>query len=177
VPWQPFDHPQLGKIELGGWNNMFTWRNPPLGYAESEVKKHYPFMLSLGDLLPHVSINTLNINRMDEDKFHINLVVENNGFLPSYTSQQTKSRKSCRPVRVELEIPVGAVLMSGKLRQELGHLEGRSNKMEVSAIFGDSPTDNRARLEWVIQAAPGSKIKLKIMSERAGSINREAVLQ
>ena len=30
MPWQPFDHPQLGKIELGGWNNMYTWRNPPL---------------------------------------------------------------------------------------------------------------------------------------------------
>ena len=29
VPWQTFDHPQLGKIELGGWNNMYTWRNPP----------------------------------------------------------------------------------------------------------------------------------------------------
>ena len=36
--WQPYDHPQLGKIELGGWNNMFTWRNPPLDFTESELK-------------------------------------------------------------------------------------------------------------------------------------------
>ncbi len=177
IPWQSFDHPQLGKIELGGWNNMYTWRNPPLGYIEAEVKKHYPFMLTLGELLPHLSIHTLDIDRMDVDKFHLNLVVENSGFLPTYTSQQSKARKSSRPVRVELELPDGAVLASGKHRQELGHLEGRSNKLDLGASLADSPTDNRARLEWVVQAAPGSKIRIKIMSERAGSISHEAVLQ
>jgi hypothetical protein len=165
MPWQPFEHPQLGKIELGGWNNLFTWRNPPLGFAEAEVKKHYPFILSLAELLPHLSIHTLNIDRMDSDKF-ILTVVENSGFLPSFTSQQSKTRKSCRPVRVELELPEGAVLTTGKLRQELGHLEGRSNKMDLGANYTDSPTDNRARLEWVIQAVSGTKIRLKT-SERA----------
>jgi murein tripeptide amidase MpaA len=177
MPWQPFDHPQLGKIELGGWNNMYTWRNPPLGYAEAEVKKHYPFMLTLGELLPHLSIHTLKINKLDVDKFHVNLVVENSGFLPSFTSQQSKKRKSCRPVRIELELAEGAVLASGKLRQDMGHLEGRSNKLDLGANYTDSPTDNRARLEWVIQAAPGTKINFKIMSERAGAINHEVVLK
>ncbi len=177
IAWQPFDHPQLGKIELGGWNNMYTWRNPPLGFVEQEAKKHYPFMLTLGELLPHLEIHALEIDKIVSDKYHLNLVVENSGFLPTYTSQLSKTRKSCRPVRVEIELPDGAVLTSGKHRQELGHLEGRSNKMEVSALSADSPTDNRARLEWVIEAAPGTKIKLKILSERAGSIIREAVLR
>lgn len=177
LPWQSFDHPQLGKIELGGWNNMYTWRNPPLDFVEAEVKKHYPFMLTLGELLPHLSIYSLDIKKISPDKFHLNLVVENSGFLPSYTSQQSKTRKSSRPVRVELELPEGVILTDGKRRQELGHLEGRSNKLDVSANSADSPTDNRARLEWVIQAAEGTKILIKIMSERAGSLHREVTLQ
>jgi murein tripeptide amidase MpaA len=177
IEWQQFDHPQLGKIEMGGWNNMYTWRNPPLDFAESEIKKHYPFILSLGDLLPHLSIHSLTVDKLSENKFHLNLVVENSGFFPSYTSQQSKSRKSSRPVRVELELPDGAVLTSGKHREELGHLEGRSNKLDVSAYSADSPTDNRARLEWVIQAIVGSEIKIKILSERAGVIYREVTLQ
>jgi len=177
IEWQPYEHPQLGKIELGGWNNMYSWRNPPLDFTEAEVKKHYPFILTLGDLLPHLSIHSLNFDKIGENKFHLNLVVENSGFLPSYTSQQSKSRKSSRPVRVELELPDGAVITSGKHREELGHLEGRSNKLDVSAYSADSPTDNRARLEWVIQAAAGIKIKIKILSERAGVISREITLQ
>lgn len=177
MEWQPYEHPQLGKIELGGWDNMYTWRNPPLDLAESEVKKHYPFILALGDLLPHLSIHSLNIDKLGENKFHLNLVVENSGFLPSYTSQQSKSRKSSRPIRIELELSDGAVLTSGKHREELGHLEGRSNKLEVTAYYTESPTDNRARLEWVIHAPVDSKIKIKILSERAGVIRREVTLQ
>ncbi len=177
MPWQSFDHPQLGKVELGGWNNMFTWRNPPLALVESEVKQHYPFMVTLGELLPHLVIYSLETTKIGQDKFHINLVVENSGFLPSFTSQQSKSRKTTRPVRVELVLPEGATLTSGKHRQELGHLEGRSNKLEVTSSWADSPTDNRARLEWVIQAVEGTKITVKVLSERAGSITREVTLQ
>lgn len=173
LPWQPYEHPQLGKIELGGWDNMYTWRNPPLPYVEAEVKKHYPFILSLGELLPHLAIYSLDIKKISEGNFHLNLVVENCGFLPSFTSQQSKTRKSIRPVRVELELPEGAVLKNGKRREELGHLEGRSNKLDVASNSADSPTDNRARLEWAIQAPTGTKIGIKVISERAGSIIRE----
>lgn len=176
VEWQPYDHPQLGKVELGGWNYMFTWRNPPLGYVEAEVKKHFLFMLSLSELLPHLVIHSLNVNKISNDKYHLNLVVENTGFLPSYTSQQSKVRKSTRPVRVELVLPDGVVLTSGKIHEEYGHLEGRSNKLEVASNYAESPTDNRARHEWVIEAQPGMKITIRIMSERAGTIIHEVVL-
>ncbi len=177
VDWQPYEHPQLGKVELGGWNNMYTWRNPPLKFVEAEVKRHYDFILTLGELLPSLSVNALMITKLGPNKYHLNLVVENGGFLPSYTSQQGKSRKAARPVRVELELPDGVTLASGKRKEELGHLEGRSNKLEVTAYSADSPTDNRARLEWVIKAAQGTKITVKILSERAGSLTAEVVLR
>jgi murein tripeptide amidase MpaA len=177
LPWQPYDHPQLGQIELGGWNDMYTWRNPPLAFVEAEVEKHYPFVLSLAEMLPHLSIHTLHVNKLGEDEFRLNLVVENNGFLPTFTSRQGKARKSPRPVRVELELPEGAKLTNGKPRQELGHLEGRSNKLDVSANFAESATDNRARLEWVIQAPAGAQVTLKILSERAGSLSRLITLE
>lgn len=177
LPWQSYNHPQLGKVELGGWNSIYTWVNPPVEYLESEVKRHYPFMLALGEMLPHLSLYDLTVKKIGEDKFHLNLVVENSGFLPTYTSNQGKIRQSARPVRVELDLPAGIILTNGKLREELGHLEGRSNKMDVDASMTESPTDNRARREWVIQAPVGSKIKMKIMSERAGTITREVTLE
>src|SRR4030067_575792 len=159
MQWQHYEHPQLGKIELGGWNNMYTWSNPPLDFVETEVKRHYPFMLSLGELRPHLVIHSLKINQISANKFHLNLVVENNGFLPSYTSQQGKIHQASRPVRVEVIVPDGVTLTSGKHREELGHLEDRSNKLDVAANSADSPTDNRSRLQWGIGASPGTKIR------------------
>jgi len=58
----------------------------------------------------------------------------------------------------------------------VGHLEGRSNKFDVTTCWGESPTDNRMRVEWVVSAKPGSSLKLHVLSERAGSIHREVQL-
>ena len=29
IPWRPFEHPQLGNIEIGGWNRFHAFVNPP----------------------------------------------------------------------------------------------------------------------------------------------------
>src|SRR5690606_23746375 len=39
VDWYPFDHPQLGRVELGGWDVMYTFRNPPRDRLADEVAR------------------------------------------------------------------------------------------------------------------------------------------
>jgi murein tripeptide amidase MpaA len=176
VDWYPFQHPQLGPIELGGWNSMYTWSNPPQALVGAEVERVLPFTLALGDLLPRLSVHTLEVTQLTEGTHRINLVVENSGVLPTYTSEQGKKRQAARPVVVELVLPEGASLVNGKRRTDLGHLQGRSNKLEVSSLWDTSGTDNRARLEWVVQAPAGSLLKMNILSDRAGSLRREIIL-
>ena len=94
-------------------------------------------------MLPKLAIHTLQVTPLGENNYRINLVVENTGYLPTYTSEQGKKRKAIRPVRLELELPAGARLVNGRSRVELGHLEGRSNKFDVTTCWGESPTDNR----------------------------------
>jgi murein tripeptide amidase MpaA len=169
VDWYLFNHPQLGPVELGGWHNMYTWRNPPQAFLAAEAARNVPFALAVGDLLPHLQIRSLDVTALDEERFRLVVVVENSGFLPSYTSQQAKKRKAARPVRLELELPDGGMLLTGKNRVELSHLEGRSNKLEQFALWGTAGTDNRARYEWVVKAPQRSTLKLQVLSERAGS--------
>lgn len=175
VDWYAFDHPQLGPVELGGWDAMYTWRNPPPHFMAEEASRNAPFILSLGDLLPHLQVRALEVTPMGDQEYHLHLVVENTGYLPSYTSEQGKKRKAIRPVRVELELPEGVSLVSGRTRVELGHLEGRSRKFG-QLTFSGSPTDNRARAEWVAAGPPGSAVGLRILSERAGARSLEVTL-
>lgn len=176
VNWYAYDHPQLGAVELGGWNMMYTWRNPPHDLLAAEVRMNTPFALTLGDLLPHLSIRELKLEPLGEGKYHLQVHVENTGFLPTFTSVQGRNRKAMRPVRAEIELPEGAELLDGRRLVELGHLEGRSNKLDVATIWVDGDTDNRARAEWTLQAKPGQSVTVKILSERAGSIRREVIL-
>ena len=173
--WVEYDHPQLGKVELGGWEVLFTWQNPPVEYLAAEAEGQVPFALALGDLLPKISIHTLELKPFGNGTYHLNLVVENTGFLPTFTSEQARKVKAVRPVRAELELPANIQLGTGKARLELGHLEGRSNKMQKASTgeFGNSWTDNRTRCEWVLRGEPGTEFTLKVLSERAGSIERK----
>jgi hypothetical protein len=166
VAWYEFDHPQLGKVELGGWNEMYTWRNPPVSLVGAEAARNTPFALAMGDMLPRLVIHELKVSALGNGDYHINVVVENTGFLPTCTSMQGKNRKAMRPVRVEIELSEGVRLIDGKRRTELDHLEGRSNKLDVAAIWAASPTDNRGRAEWVVHAEPGSRVKVHVLSEQ-----------
>jgi murein tripeptide amidase MpaA len=175
VEWYEFDHPQLGIIEIGGWNSMYTWRNPPHHLMGEESERNVPFALALGKMLPHLEIHTLDIDKVSEDTFTINLVIDNDGFFPTYTSNQGKNRGVMREVRVFLEIPLDVEIVNGRPKEQLGHLEGRSNKLGQTFMLA-TPTDNRVRREWTLKASPGSKLQLHVTSERAGSIHKQILL-
>ena len=176
VNWYEYEHPQLGKVEIGGWNNMYTWRNPPHHLMGEESERNVPFALALGKMLPHLEIHTLDVEKVSEGTYTINLVVDNDGFFPTYTSNQGKKRGTMRPLRAELEIPEGAEIVNGRAKENLGHLEGRSNKLGQTFMLA-TPTDNRARQEWTVKATAGTKLQLHLTSERAGAIHTEIVLR
>ena len=143
---------------------------------EAEAAKHMKWILFLAEMLPRLQLHTLDVQALGTDTYRINVVVENTGYLPTFTSQQSKARQAVRSVRAELTLPEGVEILSGKRRVELGFLEGRSNKSDVATLYGFSPTDNRVRVEWVLRAPVGSSVKLEILSERAGSLHKEIKL-
>ncbi len=39
VDWYPFEHPQLGPVEIGGWDKIYAFRNPPAHLLEKEIAR------------------------------------------------------------------------------------------------------------------------------------------
>jgi hypothetical protein len=39
IPWRAFDHPEVGEIEIGGWNRFHAFGNPPLPLLERELAR------------------------------------------------------------------------------------------------------------------------------------------
>lgn len=175
VAWYAFEHPQLGPVELGGWQTLFTWRNPPPTLLEAEIAPQADFAIAFAALAPRIAWRELQLTPLGDGAYHLLAVVENQGFLSTAGANQAIKIKAVRPVRVELTLPKGATLVSGKLKQEIGHLEGRSNKLEV-AYNGVSPTDNRGLAEWLIRAPLGGAVSLCAIAERGGTIRQQVTL-
>ncbi|MFQ5459308.1 MAG: carboxypeptidase, partial [Anaerolineae bacterium] len=98
------------------------------------------------------------------------------GFLGTQGCKQAEAVGAVRPVRLEIALPEGATLTSGQPRTEIGHLEGRSNKLSMS-YYGSSPTDNRGKAEWIVTAPAGGKVEVTAVSQRAGVLRRQVQLE
>jgi murein tripeptide amidase MpaA len=178
VDWYPFDHPQLGKVELGGWDTMLAWGNPPLEFLEDEIKRFPDWLVWHALISPKLALREATSTSLGEGAYRVRLVVENTGWLPTYVTKKALEKKITRGVIAEIELPKGATLQTGKLRESLGELDGRAYNNAVALFEGDlAGTPDRAKVEWVIKAPKGGMVKLLAKHERAGWVRTEIELK
>src|SRR5512137_692841 len=177
VDWKPLDHPQLGRVEIGGWNRMAVFSNPPPALREKEVARFPKWLLSLALVSPRLELRAAEVTRASADTWRVRLVVQNSGWLPSYVSKMAVKHKVVRGVLAEISLPPGAVLVNGKPREELGELEGWAY-MHTGVSFwpNRTPTGDRAHVDWIVRAPAGTEIGLAAWHERAGRIATKVVL-
>lgn len=176
VNWYPFKHPQLGEVELGGWDMMNAWSNPPLEFLEKEISPFPDWVVWHALISPKLEAYETSIVPLSADTFRVRLTVQNTGWLPTYVTKKALERKISRGVIAEISLPKGAKLESGKLREELGELEGRAYK-PVMVDESDESTSDRVKVEWVVKAKKGVKVKLSARHDRAGLVKVEATLK
>ena len=176
VDWHSYNHPQLGKVELGGWDFLHMWSNVPLEFLEKEISPFPEWIVWHALISPKLALLETSVTSLSADSFRVRLVVQNEGWLPTYVSKKALERKVTRGVIAEIKLPKGAKLVSGKEREELGELEGRAHK---AAFLDDTieGTDERVKVEWVVRAKRGTKIKLVAKHDRAGVVRVEVMLK
>jgi Zinc carboxypeptidase len=177
IDWYPFDHPELGPVELGGWDHHAVFTNVPFPLLEREIAPHSDAAVFLALITPRLEVRSFTAERLEGDVHRVRLVVHNTGWLPPAVSEKAVERKAVRPAEAELALPAGAELVAGESRVDLGHLAGRP--AEVSMLgwaSGHEPTAERARAEWVVRAPAGTRIEAVARHERAGTCRAELTL-
>jgi murein tripeptide amidase MpaA len=180
VDWYPFEHPQLGQIELGGWNPLYSFWNPPANLLQQEIAAFPQWLVWHNLISPRLEIFDLSVKQLQAELWQINLVVHNTGWLPTYVSQQAKQKDKVRGVICEIQLPDTVTLISGQARIERGQLEGRAHKPASPFGWGGQmadPTDNRLRVEWVVRGDPATSVKVIARHDRAGHAEREIELR
>jgi murein tripeptide amidase MpaA len=177
VAWRRFDHPQLGPVEIGGFDLIRYWYNVPFDRLEQEVAPHSDWLIYLGLATPRLSIRSFAAEPVGEELWRLRLVVENTGWLPSNGTQQALDQQIVPGVSVELKLPAGARLIEGDSSQQLGQLAGRTAQRSTASWWGYTPgTPDRAVADWIVVAPAGTSFTAKASHERAGSALAELVL-
>ncbi|HHY16866.1 MAG TPA: carboxypeptidase [Firmicutes bacterium] len=179
INWKKFKHPQLGDVEIGGWEPKFGRQNPPPSLLGEECKKNGLFCISMAAMAPELVIEKVVPVPLGNDLYRVDAVVKNQGYLPSHGTFVALKMNKAETVTAEIclapetqkspdgqEIhnsgPVFSELVAGKPEEDLGHLGGRAGG-----------GDHKKKVSWIVKAKAGHPVVITARSGRAGSATKE----
>ncbi|MEL6178982.1 MAG: hypothetical protein AAFS10_08505, partial [Myxococcota bacterium] len=156
-PWRPFNHPQLGPVELGGLDYLRTVRNPPESLLAIECERCLTICNRMRASLPRTEANVQLRRHSKEGLWEVEFMLENLGFLPTSGLARGEEVVSCPAVSVRLELGEGLTVVRGPLERELGHLDGWGNGRVGSArhaLYANLPfRGHRASASWWLEGS------------------------
>lgn len=161
-PWEPFQHPQLGQVEIGGFLRRHM-AGPTLRDLEKISEGTYKFTLEHALKHPRVVLEHLETDAMGGQVFRIRARVANRGEFPTHVSNKGKNLRRMRPVRLELHLADGVELLSDQGHYSLGHLGG--------------VTDSRS-LEWFVSVPEGKDAlcEIRIFGGAGGNVSQAVTI-
>lgn len=152
--WTPFDHPELGAVEIGGFAPYALIEPPAARFAELAAK-HHDFLLGLADVLPRVELREARAKRLADELYEVRVALENDALLP-LRSRAAVAARTLRPVRVRLELGAGGVLVAGPRQELVSELEGAGGRRE---------------LRWLVRTADPAGLRILTDSDHAGAFS------
>ena len=176
--WTPYQHPQLGLVEIGGLNLKFTEENCPNAFLLQEVEKTTKFCLRYAQSLPQLEIDKTNVNWLGTDLAEVTATISNVGYLPTYLSREAKLLGTAKPVRVSLQGQIENFI-AGQAITEIGDLEGYSGanaEYRSCEVTTGTHAPLTYTLRWLVQARKGAQITITAFQPKAGCAAVKLVL-
>lgn len=179
LPWKKVEHPQLGEVEVGGWNWLWVERNPPESYLGNMSGHASAYTIKLAMTLPRLKFQRCELTKLGDGLYKLTAVVRNAGYLPTYLTSQAEAVKKAPPVSLRLSAVKGSYeTMCCTHPEDIGHLEGRFGRdAEWSRDRAEwRPVERRA--EWVIRTgSPELELELTASAPRCGSVSKRMMIE
>ena len=168
IDWYPFEHPQLGPVELGGWNELTSWANPPAGRLAAEVGSHADFAVFQALAAPCLEIGLADAAAVGEGTWRVRAGLANTGWLPTTVTERARANNLVLPLVAELILPTLAEVLDPPARRELGQLGGRRS-FELNGGERNDGTPDRVLTAWTVRAPTGTEVVIEARHQRAGT--------
>ncbi len=165
VDWKPFNHPQLGQVEIGGWvskvfdpdrgtyTNVMTTPGPAF---EEFLVEHSAWNNWMASMSPLVQVTDVAVAQEESGFMKVTAKVQNQGYLPTNVTEQAIRNQTAKTVKVSISLD-GADLVFGKETVDIGHLTGNRSLPET--------------VEWMIKSTGRGtpEIVVTAVSEKGGT--------
>ncbi|MDP9122375.1 MAG: M14 family metallopeptidase [Acidobacteriota bacterium] len=149
--WKPVTLPDGTKAEVGGLD-PFVEIAPPMEILKPALAVHTATVLDLAGKLAKIELVSLTAADLGSGIYRVKAVAVNRGYLPTHTKLAVRARVHL-PVRLEIHTGNGVELVTNHDAKAAERLDGRTGTIEG---------------EWLVKAAPGTKIEVEVISDNAG---------
>ncbi|MCW5806480.1 MAG: peptidase M14 [Deltaproteobacteria bacterium] len=177
-PWTAFQHPQLGRVELGGVDPRVGIWNPPLHELAPICESQAAVFLRVAALAPRLRVTKIERKSLPGGFVRVEVCVHNDGYLGSYGLPSAKKLDFNEPVYAVARVDGCELADPGQAHQVLGHLDGWGHGLHTGqnlpAYPGTRGTTNAAWATYLVRGT--GALDLRIGSSRAGFITARVAL-
>ncbi len=172
--WKKVTHPQLGEVEIGGYDPLIGVWNPPYEKLPEVCDQQARFFFRLSAMAPRLVLSEVSVSRIDGETHRVHAVVENRGYLPTFVLGSAKCRPFTDPVRARIELGPGLELCAGPAEHELGHIAGwgGNDRSTTPALARSTSEPARRRVEWIVRGK--GDVSVIVSATRVGRVTEKA---
>ena len=169
VKWQEFDHPQYGKIEIGGFTKNWM-RQPPAFMLQEECHRNMAFTIYHANEMPLVKIDSVTSKNIKDDLYEVTVVLKNNKLCPTHSAHDLK-KKINPPNFLLLNSEDVKVLTAFTSGDSLFRFKEEQKKNPSKVKIHNIGSYGTKFIRFLVEGK--GKIHINFLSERAGKDNKE----
>ncbi len=166
--WRKAMHPQLGEVEVGGFDARVGISNPPYEQLPATCASQSAAFLRVAALVPQVSVEVVRRKKTGEHT-RVEIRVANRGYLGTYGLSSAKKLPVAEPLRLSAEGKGVKLVAPAETIVEIGHLEGWGSGLYAGTNIFFPWTRGNPHERFVTLVAKGKgTLAVKVGSSRVG---------
>ena len=167
IEWKEYNHPQYGKIEVGGVKKNFGRADPGF-LLESDAHRNMAFCIYHAYSMPKLVVEEISEKSLGGGLTEITAVITNKRMMPTHASQDLKFKIE-RPDYITLE---GAKVIAGMIVEDRDMNEAHEQKTNPSTIEVENiPGMESVTVRWIVSG--GKNYTIKVDSKKGGVTSRQ----
>jgi hypothetical protein len=156
VEWKEYNHPQFGKIEVGGVKKNFGRADPGF-LLESDAHRNMAFCIYHAYSMPKLVVEEISEKSLGGDLTEVTVVITNKRMMPTHASQDLKFKIE-RPDYITLE---GAKVIAGMIVEDRDMNEAREQKTNPATLSVENiPGLGSVTVRWIVNGSKNYTIKV-----------------
>lgn len=164
VPWKEYDHPQYGKIEIGGMKKNYGRAHPGF-LLESDAHRNMAFSIYHVYHTPKLEVQEISERSLGDGLTEVTAVIVNSRMMPTHSSQDVKNKIE-RPDRITLT--TSAKILSGMQveNRDLNLSTEQLNNPQTIEV-ANIPGLGSVTVKWIVQGT--GKYTVSVDSYKGGT--------